>query len=168
MSRDRLGVVWVGLAFITLGIVLLIAQWIGWEEIWPIFPILGGVAFLVGYAISGFKDSGLVFVGTGATLVGLFLFGFTFGYFEWGEMKTLWPIFPLIGGVAFLALFLAERGRDAGTLGVGCAAMIVGVVGLAVTLGFLGPDVYKWWPLLLVLLGIVALVGGVFQMLRRE
>jgi len=168
MSRDRTSTVWVGLGLISLGIVLVFAQLIGWEKIWPIFPLLGGMAFLVGYAAGGFKESGLVFVGVGAILVGIFFFGFSLGYFEWGEMATLWPVFLLIGGLAFCALFLADRGRDLGTLGVGCVALIVGVVGLAITFGLVGTDIVKYWPLLLVFLGLVALVGGLFQMLRRE
>ena len=168
MSRDKSSMVWVGLGLISLGIVLMFAQLIGWEKIWPIFPLLGGVAFLVGYVVGGFKESGLVFVGVGAILVGLFFFAFTLGTFEWGDMGTLWPIFLLIGGLAFCALFLAERGRDLGTLGVGCVAFVVGLVGLAITLGLIGTDIVKYWPLLLIFLGLVVLVGGLFQLLRRE
>ncbi len=82
--------------------------------------------------------------------MGLFFFGFTLGYWEWADMSWLWPVFPVIGGVAFVALFFAERGKDAGTLGVGCAAFVVGIVGLAVTLGFLGKEIVRFWPLLLV------------------
>ena len=168
MNRERLGAAWVGLSLIGLGIVLLVAQWIGWDRIWPIFPLMGGLAFLVGYAVSGFEDSGMVFVGTAATLVGVFFFGFTLGVWEWGDMAKLWPVFPLIGGVAFAALFLAERARNVGTLGVGCAAMLVGVVGLAVTYGFAGAGIVKFWPLLLVLIGLISLVGVLLQMFRRE
>jgi hypothetical protein len=167
MNRERLGAAWAGTSLIGLGIVLLLAQWIGWERIWPIFPLMGGLAFLVGYAVSGFADSGLVFVGTAATLVGVFLFGFTLGVWEWGDMAKLWPVFPLIGGLAFAALFLAEGTRNVGTLGVGCAAIIVGVVGLAITYGFAGAGIVKFWPLLLVLVGLISLVGALLQVFRR-
>jgi hypothetical protein len=168
MNRDRLGAIWIGLSLIGFGIVFFLAQWIGWDQIWPIFPLLGGLAFVVGYVLTGFKDGGLVFVGTGAILVGLFLFGFTLGTWEWGEMQKLWPVFPLIGGLAFFALFLAERARDVGTLGVGCAAMVVGLVGLAVTFGFVGTQIVKLWPLLLVFVGLISLVGVLFRIFRRE
>ena len=92
MSRDRLGVVWAGLAFIGLGITFLFAQWIGWDRIWPIFPLFGGLAFWGGYVASGFREPGLAFVGTGAILVGLFFFGFSLGYWEWAQMSDLWPV----------------------------------------------------------------------------
>ena len=168
MASDKKGMVWGGLGLISLGIVLVLAQLIGWEQIWPVFVVLGGLAFLAGYVVGGFQDAGLVFVGVGATLVGLFFFGFTLGPWAWEEMAKLWPVFLLIGGVAFVALFLAERGRDMGTLGVGLVAFVAGVAGLAVTYGLLGTDIVQYWPLLLVLLGLVVLVGGLLRLLRRE
>jgi hypothetical protein len=169
MSRDQLGVVWAGLGLIGLGIAFLLAQWIGWDKLWPIFPLLGGLAFFAGYAASGFQDAGLAFVGTAATLIGLFFFGFTLGNWEWVEMVRLWPVFALIGGIAFVVLFIAEgRSQDWGVLGIGLAAIIVGVVGLAVTHGWVSGDIVKYWPALLVLLGLVALVGAPFRGFGRE
>ncbi len=169
MSRNRWGTAWGGLTLIALGIAFILANIIGWDNVWPIFPLFGGVAFLVGYAVTGFRDGGLAFVGTGAVLVGLFFFGFTLGPWAWTDMQQLWPVFPFIGGVAFIVLFFAERrSRDVGTLGVGCAAMIVGVVGLAFTYGFVGGDIIKLWPLLIVFLGLVSLVGGLFQWARSR
>ncbi|MGD8623223.1 MAG: hypothetical protein PVF47_03790 [Anaerolineae bacterium] len=168
MSRDRLGIIWTGLGLIGLGVAFILAQYIGWDRIWPIFPLLGGLAFLGGYVASGFRESGFVFVGTGAVLIGLFFFGFSLGYWEWGQMSELWPAFPIIGGLAFGALFLAERGRDFGTLGVGCVAVLVGLAGLGVTLGYLGEEIWKLWPLLLILLGVIGLAGAFIRMLRRE
>jgi hypothetical protein len=168
MSRDRLGFIVAGLVLIGLGAVLLLARWVGWEKIWPVFPLLGGLAFLAGYAASGFKETGLVFVGTVAVLIGLFFFGFTLGFWEWADMVRLWPVFLLIGGLAFVLLFAVDRKHDVGTLGVGCAAVVVGVVGLAITYGFLGSDVVKLWPLLLILMGLIGLVGAAAQALRRR
>jgi hypothetical protein len=168
MPSDRQGTIWFGLGLIGLGIVFVLALWLGWDKIWPVFLILGGVAFLAGYAVTGFRESGYVFVGTAAILVGLFFFGFTFGYWQWADMSRLWPVFPIIGGIAFVALFVAERGKDAGTLGVGCAAFVVGIVGLAVTFGFVGTEIVKLWPLLLVILGIISLAAALLRLIRRD
>jgi ATP/ADP translocase len=169
MSRDRLGVVWAGLGLTGLGIAFLLAQWIGWDKIWPMFPLLGGLVFFAGYVASGFKDAGLTFVGTAATLIGLFFFGFTLGYWDWEEMAQLWPVFVAIGGVAFVVLFIAEgRDRDWGVLGIGLAAIVFGVVALAVTYGLLQGDVVKYWPLLIILLGFIGLVGALVRAFRRE
>jgi hypothetical protein len=126
------------------------------------------LAFFFGYIASGFRDGGLVFVGTGGILVGLFFFGFSLGYWEWEEMSRLWPVFPLIGGVSFFALFLAEhKARDIGVLGVSLAALIVGAVGLAYTHDLVAQDVVKLWPLLIILVGLAALINALLQGARR-
>ena len=168
MSRDRQGTIWLGLGLIGLGIVFVLALWLGWDKIWPVFVIAGGVASLVAYAVTGFRESGYVFLGVAAVLVGLFFFGFTLGYWEWAEMSRLWPVFAIVGGISFVALFLAERNKDAGTLGVGCAAFVVGFVGLAVTLGYVGKEIVRLWPLLLVLLGVISLAAAFLRLVRRD
>jgi hypothetical protein len=169
VRRDRLGTAVIGLGLVALGVVFLLAQWIGWSRIWPVFPVLGGLAFFGAYVSTGLRDGGFAFVGTLAVLVGLFFFGFSSGIWEWEEMSRLWPVFPFIGGVAFTVLFVAERrSRDVGTLGIGCAALIVGVVGLALTYGIVGRGIVRLWPLLLVLAGLFGLVSALWQGFRRE
>lgn len=168
MERDRLGTVWAGLALIGLGIAFVVAQLVGWDRIWPLFLVLGGLGFLASYLLTGAKDEGLVFLGVAALLVGLFFFGFSLGFWEWSQMGQLWPVFPLIGGVAFVALFFAQRTRDVGTLGVGCAAFIVGIAGLAITYGLVASEIWRFWPLLLILIGIISLVGGLLRVARRQ
>lgn len=168
MEKDRMGAVWGGISLIALGIAFITAQWLGWDRIWPLFPVLGGLGLLVSYVLTGFKDEGLVFLGVLALFVGLFFFGFTLGFWEWDQMRDLWPVFPLIGGVAFIALFLAQRARDVGSLGVGLAAMIVGVAGLAFTYGFVSGDIWRYWPVLLILMGVLSLVGGLVRAFRRR
>lgn len=80
------------------------------------------------------KDGGLAFLATGLILTGLFFFGFTLkpGLWEWGQMSKLWPVFPLIWGLAFVVDFLAERRkrRDMGGLGFGLVAMAFGGLAL--------------------------------------
>lgn len=168
MERDKVGNVWAGLGLIAVGIAFVIAQVIGWDRIWPLFPMVAGIGFLAWYAYTSFKDAGLVFIGITGLLAGLFFFGFTLGIWEWGQMSDLWPVFPLIAGVAFLAQFVAERGRDMGTLGIGCAALIVGAVGLAFTFGLVSREIWRLWPLLLILMGVLSLVGGLLRGFRRE
>jgi len=127
------------------------------------------LGLFAGYVTSGAKDGGLAFLGTAAFLSGLFLFGFTLGYWTWQEMATLWPVFLLIVGIAFLGAFLAERrSRDLGVLGLGFAAVAAGGLGLGVTRGLLRSDIVRLWPLLLVLVGLFSLAGVVVRALRRE
>lgn len=170
MRNDRTGAVWTGIVLIGLGVILAIAQLGGWDKIWPIFPLFVGVALLVSYGLGRFRDGGLAFLGTAATLIGLFFFGFTLGFWEWGDMENLWPVFPIIGGLAFIVLFFAERrtGRDWGVLGVGLAAIIVGVIAIAAKQGMLPEDIWKYWPVLLIMVGLFALVGGLLTRSRKS
>jgi hypothetical protein len=169
MTRDRFGMVWAGLGLIGLGLAVLAASLVGWARLWPLFPILAGLGLFAGYVTSGARDGGLAFLGTLATLSGLFLFAFTLGAWTWEEMTTLWPAFLVIAGIALLVAFLAERrSRDLGVLGLSCATMIAGVLGLGVTRGFVESDIVKLWPLLLVLVGLFSLAGVLFRALRRE
>lgn len=168
MSRNRVGVLVASVILIGLGAVWALALWTGWDRVWPVFPLLGGLGFFLGWAASGFEEDGFVFVGTAAMLLGIFFFGFTLGFWEWGEMSQLWPVFPGIGGLAFLALFLASRGHEWDLLGVGLVALLVGVAGLLINFGYLGSDVVRLWPVLLILAGLIGFVGAIGRMLRRE
>ncbi len=159
---------------ILLGFFLLLQQLathlFGWNHIWPIFPTLGGVTFLAGWLFSKEHDPGLLFVGTAATLVGLFFFLFTFGVLEWSEMSKLWPTFPIIGGLAFLALFAGDRFRDWGAAGTGCVAVLLGVIAFGFTLfrlpRSLGDTLIKLWPLGLILIGLIGLLSALLR--RRD
>lgn len=224
MLHDRVSIIWTGIALIGLGIGLGLAQWIGWEtigpllvvvgglaffvvyvvsgfkeigfvfagtllvlaglflfgftlgfwewgemaELWPVFPSVVGVASLITYVVSGFKESGFVFVGVLTMLTGLFFFGFTLGSWQWEEMSTMWPAFPLIVGVAFFTLFVVDRKHELGVLGVGCVLVLVGGLGLVFTLNLIGVNLVNLWPLVLVTIGIGGLISGLRQMRSQE
>lgn len=174
----------IGLAFvlILLGVFFLLSNAGVFEDLdldvdklWPGFVVLGGLAFLLQFLVGGKRDPGLVFVGTAATLIGLFFFLFTLkvelpfefenlrGPIDWNDSEVLWPAYPLIGGVAFV--MLAIFGRDRGALGVGLVAIAVGVIAFSFTLGS-GEDLEqfaRFWPVLLILIGGWQLLRHVFQ-----
>ena len=163
-SAERRGSVFGGLIIIVIGVWFLMSSLgvnlpnIG--NLWPIFPTIGGAAFLAAYLFGKEKDSGFLIPGVGGFLIGLFFFAFTFGIYEWGEMGRLWPVFPLIGGVAFLAMFMAER--DSGLLVPAIGGIGVGVVGLLFTtmglsLAWLG----TYWPVILIILGLIVLAQNI-------
>ena len=153
----------------------------GMDALWPIFPLGGGLLFLGGYLLDR-RDPGLIFVGLAATLIGAFFFLFTLrvplpvgGMQEgvrWGDMGKLWPAFVVIGGVSFMALYLAEGKHDWGVFSFGALAVIVGCVAFLFTLGWLAGDVgrllVKLWPLLLVIAGLAALLQAIFGRPRRN
>ncbi len=147
------------------------AQLPGWGQMWPIFPLGGGLLFLATYLFDR-RDPGLVFVGLGAALVGAFFFLFTLQVplpivgmqrgVHWNEMARLWPAFVVIGGVAFLGLYLADPHHRWGTFTMAVLALIVGVVAFAFTLGWimgdLGQQLARFWPVVLIVLGVIALL----------
>jgi hypothetical protein len=162
----RRGTVFLALVFILLGVYLLLSQLgigvPGWDAIWPVLPLAGGLALLGGYVFGERRDSGHVFLGTAAALVGLVFFFITLGPLEYGDLSTWWPVFVLIGSVAFLALWAATRFRDWGAFFMALVALVVGGAGLAITLRLLGPQTRELlpqlWPVLLILLGLMTLL----------
>jgi hypothetical protein len=153
--------------FLILFGVWLLAQNLGvplpaWDTAWPALPLFFGLAFLLQFVLGGRRDSGLVFVGVAAALVGVFFFAFTLGYYRWTDMDRYWPIFVLIGSAAFFGQWLAQP-RDRGLLVPAFLALAVGGVALPITLQAVNPAladvVIKFWPLVLVLLGLGMLLS---------
>jgi hypothetical protein len=159
LSSDKRGNLIGGLILIAIGLWFLLGGLgvnlpdIG--RLWPIFPTLAGLAFIAGYFMGSQKEAGLLIPGIGAFLTGLFFFFFTFGIFEWGEMGRLWPVFPLIGGIAFAAVWLADGRKEPGLLIPAGAALAVGIIGLTFTLGGLSfALIGAYWPVILIVIGL--------------
>lgn len=144
----------------------------GWDVIWPVFPLAGGLASLGGYVFGRRRDPDQVFFGVAGTLVGLVFFFITLGPLEYKHLGIWWPVFVLIGSAAFLAQWIAARFRDWGALFMAFVAFVVGGVGLAITLQLLGPATRellpKLWPVLLILGGLMALLRGLFGSRSRN
>lgn len=159
-----------GIVLILLGIVFFVATQgvfdLNWGTIWPVFPILAGVGIL---AIAFTADtnaarSGLVIGGTIPLLVGAFFFAITLGLFQWGDMGTLWPVFPIIVGLAFLAAYFAGDREQPGLLWPAAIIGITGLVFLAITGTSVGYGVIaQLWPLLLIAAGVLMLVPRIWR-----
>ena len=161
---------------LTLGTVLVVVgTWIflqnlgvnlpGLEEMWPILPCLAGAALLVSFFTGKDRGAGRVFLGTSGLLVGLFFFAFTLGPLEWWEMEVYWPAYPLMGGMAFLATWVAGRGRESGLIVPAALNAVAGVVGFSFTLGWLEmwvlPVIETGWPLVLIAIGLLIVFRGI-------
>jgi len=164
------GRVILALFLILLGVYLLLDELgfaiPGWDVIWPVLPFAGGLAFLSSYIFSRQRDPGQVFIGTAAMLVGVVFFFITLGPLSYYDLDTWWPVFVIIGGVAFLAQWGASRFRDWGALFLALVGFVVGSAGLAVTLQLLGPQTSELlpnlWPVLLILGGLMTLLRALF------
>lgn len=139
----------------------------GWDAIWPVFPLAGGVALLAGHILGWRRDPGRVFVGTAAALVGVAFFFITLGPLEYADLGDWWPVFILIGGVAFLAQWATARFQDWSSLFLGAVALVIGGAGLIATLEFFGPETSqtlpRLWPVLLVVMGLITLLRGLLR-----
>lgn len=165
-------------ALIPGAILILLGAWLlaqnlglrlpGIGQLWPLFPLLFGLGFLVRYFAGGRHDDGLVFSGAVAALAGAFFLAITIGPLAWSDMGRYWPVFVLIGGVAFLAQWLVKP-ADRGLLVPALLAIVVGLVALLFTLGNLNPalasQLIKLWPVVLIVLGLGLLASYV---LRRD
>ena len=163
--RNRRGALLPGLLLILVGAWLL-ATTLGvplpdLSQLWPLVPLVFGLAALVQYLAEGRRSDGLVFTGVSAALLGAFFLAITLGPLEWRDLGRLWPVFVLIPGVAFLAQWLARPGGS-GLLVPAGLAILVGLGALALTLRLLDPvvsaQVLRFWPVLLILLGLGLLV----------
>lgn len=142
-------------------------------QMWPIFVLAPGLLFLAGYAFGDDHDPGLAFVGTAATLLGVFFFLTTLGVggLEPSDMGRLWPIYPLIGGIAFVVLWIAGGLHDWGVLIPAGIGLIIGVFGLGAvifdrTYPFM-QTLLKCWPAIFILIGL-GLLAGYFANRRPE
>lgn len=148
----------------------------GLEAMWPALLVLGGLVALVNYISGRNRDSDQIFTAVVGLLLGAFFFVFTLnlslplpGLEEgvgWHDMTRLWPVFPIVVGLAVLAQFVVGPKRDWGGLTFGLLALVVGVVAFPFTLGMwpanLGATLFKFWPLALILVGLAALLQAIF------
>ena len=141
----------------------------GLEQLWPIFVVLGGLSALTAYFSGRDTDPGQLFVGIAALGMGLFFFLFTLhvrlpvlGRVAWSDMSWMWPTFLLIAGVAFGGQFVLSGFKNPGVLVPGVLSLGVGLVSFAFTLELLNRALafrlLKFWPVILIILGLGALV----------
>src|SRR4051812_34947127 len=103
-----------GAILIVLGLVFLAATQgflsLDWGTIWPVFPMVAGAACLAQAFLVEDKQrrGGLVLGGMIPLLVGAFFFATTMGLISWSDQGTLWPVYPLIIGVAFFTAYFAS------------------------------------------------------------
>lgn len=160
----------VGVLLILLGLVFFVVTQgafdLNWRTAWPFFPMVAGIFFLALAFLSPepWRRSSLVLAGTVPLLVGLFFFSRSVGLVE-DDMSRMWPVFPLIVGVAFFAAFLASEGRARYYLIPAGVLMLVALVfGAILWSGGSYSIIGQVWPVFLIIAGVLLL----FTNLRRN
>jgi len=141
-----------GLLLLLIGVLLILSNFgvieIVWDNLWPLFLLIPGMLFELGYFISR-KDAGLLVPGGILTTYGLlFLVYVNYG---WHLMDILWPLFPLGVAIGLFQLYLFG-GREKGLL---IPVGILGVISLFFLVdSLLFIDFKLFAGILLILIGI--------------
>lgn len=156
-KQNSKGAILPGMILIILGLAFFLPQ-LGIGEsgdLWPAFILAPGLGFLALYFASDNrkKVAGLLIPGVITTLVSIFFF--VLNYAGWQHMATLWPMFPLFVGISFYAFYLGSGRQDRGILIPANILLLVGVVFLA-----LSSYSYKFWPIVLIGLGLIMIFFG--------
>ncbi len=149
----------VGTWLVVWGILLLLVSnhvLLGWKHLWPCILVVSGVVML--RVMQNRLNFGAIFAGTWTILLGVFLTLFSFNFLEWGSMRSLWPIIPMIVGVAFVVAGATRPPTSAGIV-VGSMVILMGSACLLYEMGTISARVaqpfLRWWPLVLVMAGFV-------------
>ena len=147
MAKQNNSLVW-GSFLVLAGAVLLVANLSTFDvgEYWPVFIVLGGVAFGIGYLLDR-RNYGLLMPGSI-----LFVIGLLFLYcslIDWEAMEHLWPVFILAPAVGFVAMYFGGE-REKGLL---VPAGILSLIGLLFL--FMSSGLGDFWPLFLIAGGAI-------------
>lgn len=159
MKRQNL--VW-GIILILLGGAFLVYQLFPdllggfrWPWILLALGVVFAIASLVG-RVGGLMIPGAILLGLG----GIFLYQDTTG--DWDSWAYIWALIPGFVGLGMLIGGLYDR-ELAGARPAALIMMLVSLILFAVFGGFLGlqPDILRFWPVLLILLGLFVLLKAV-------
>lgn len=123
---------------------------------WPAIMIVGG-ALLLYRGISSQHGEGIV-PGTILTVYGAFFLLVPLGYLARGSLSHYWGIFPGAVGLGFLLRYLLVRPRTSAPLVPAVVLLLVGALGLTGGLTGVG---WRYWPVILIVIGSVLLIWRV-------
>jgi len=172
--KNRSGIMLPGVILIMIGLWLLLQQLdviiLTVDEVWPAILVLIGALLLANFAVTRGQATGSLFMGVVMALVGLVFANIMWGSWEWGDLWWLWPLFPGIVGVAFVAHFLVSP-ADWGVLIPGLMALAVGIIGYLYTTQRISArtawNLVEWWPVLVIALGVVLVSQYLVRLVRK-
>jgi len=170
MERNREGNTgWIaGLVLIVLGLFFFATtqgmipwNWLNvdWNVIWPVLMVLIGAGiFVQAFSRVGQPRAVAATFGSLVVMLGAFFGATTLGYLSWSDQGTLWPIYPLSLGVAFLIGYVMAGMEQRSYLIAGLIITPISLLLLAVALTNTYLYLSQVWPLALILLGVLLLV----------
>ena len=162
-----------GLLLIVVGAILLLNKllpdFLDWRNVYPLILIGFGILMILSASCKHKTDKGAVFPGTILFFIGLFFFLRNFGLVEYYYVREIWPIFIIIFGLGFLALFIAKP-TDRGSLIPAGLFIFFGIFFLLNKLNIIDLELWEifidYWPVILIIIGGSIILGSVKK--RRQ
>jgi len=167
MSVSNKSSMFPGLLLIIVGAALLLNKlmpdFMGWRNVYPIILIGLGISMILSASCKEKTDKGAVFPGTILFLIGIFFFLRNYELVEYYYVREIWPIFIIIVGIGFLALFIAKP-SDTGVLIPAVILIFFGGVSLLDKLYIIDLEIWEivadYWPVILIFIGASIIFGS--------
>lgn len=183
IASDRRGVLVVGLLLVAAGIAAFGARAAGFDPFeaigdngWPLFVIAPGLVLLLASVVPPVpKGVGFAIAGSIVTVIGLVLF-YQQSSDHWESWAYAWALVgPGAAGLGMLAYGLLFRQGDLVRVGLSLCA----IAAVLFTAGFwffesifdsgrAPADLDTWWPVGLIGIGLIVLIGGMVGSTRRH
>jgi len=146
-----------GVILVLAGIVWFIAGW-GLLPNWgAVIPFFVGLVFLAYYLFG--SQNWAIIPGMIVAWVGVAVYLAASG---WVPMGLFWPIFVLAPGIAFLSIFVVSPSHNRWAVYPGTIISLTGFAMFGLSLGTYFVDLgwlfAQWWPLVLILIGVLVLL----------
>lgn len=164
-----------GVLFVLAGFILMLRSF-GFlprlAALWPILLTLVGMALLYTVLVRRRGPESYVFLGMILALGGVVLFLMN-TVLSAVSMERIWPIFMSVTGLSLFGYGMKKRGDARISLTIpGISIFLLSLVFLPFSLGFVAQSfnlfVAQWWPILLVLLGVVLIGIYIGREFRRD
>jgi hypothetical protein len=165
-----------GVVLIALGVLFLVGQFLRvefWSALWPFFIILFGAAFFVGMFASGRKAGGLAIPGSMFVILGLILLAENlFG--NWVSMAYAWALFAPTGVGVGMVIYswysrkpeLKHPGYTLIAIGLTLFVCFGAFFELVLSIGAFARTANVVWPVVLIALGVLMILGRLFNWSR--
>jgi hypothetical protein len=166
--RQKSGIVG-GIILILLGLLFLASEifpdlFSFWE--WPFIIVLVGLVFLLWAVIGGV--GGLAIPGSILAGIGGILY-YQNAYNAWGTWSYIWALIPGFVGVGILLSGLIDRDFKDRFFG-GLSLLVISAILFFAFGSFFGmtPAISKYWPVLLIVLGLISLIKALVRNQKKE
>jgi hypothetical protein len=143
----------IGVGLVILGVLFLFENFgyieFDFQNVWPVFVILGGAGFWIGY-LQDRKNYGLLMPGTILIIYGLMFFYCAME--GWYFMSIIWPGFLIGPGIGFFMMYILGE-REKGMLVPASILTGLGLLFMISKSGYL-----RYWPVILIVLGIALII----------